>query len=104
MTIAWMRMTHAIPTMCLVGSLCCLAKSISRDSDRVKRANPLPSDLIRNELFAADDADLGQAEPLRGGHDAGRDPVLRRLVRAEVDFRLRIDRCGHADLVLERHP
>ena len=41
-----------------------------------------PATLLVDELLAADDADLGEAEPLRRRHHAGDDLVLRAPCRA----------------------
>src|SRR5215471_20616434 len=92
--------THTIPIRCRVGSLCCFAKSIEIDSDSQTRSLSRP--LFDDELFAADDSDLGEPESLRRSHDTGDDIVLGVLVRPKVQFRLhRFRGCG-LELLFER--
>src|SRR2546430_7406748 len=102
MTIAGTRMTNVIPIKCLAGSLCCRAKSIWFCLQSPRRRSR--GGLLLDELFAADDADLGQPEALCRCHYPGDNRVLGVLVRTKVQ--LGLDRLGGSglEIFLKRCP
>src|SRR5581483_11695913 len=96
MTIACSSTTKVRPTMWRFGSRCRRAKSMLAPCPAVA--------LALDELLAADDADLGEAQALRGRHHRRGVLVLGRLVRAQVQFGLRLLRGGRLEALLERRP
>ena len=65
------------------------AMNRTQDSERRKRVIAgSPGAGLVEELLGADEADLGDAQALRGRHDAGHVLVLHELVGAQVEFRL----------------